>query len=326
MKSLFKPKTNNISSDITTGNKGASSSTATTATETDLSLLYPTTSSSSSASVIVHPNPNTNTASTLQSQHCYIRHGQLKRSSSSSGNSTSDNKQTRPKVPTRTSSFLTRLKSTAKKIRSNDSSTTAATGVSTSSSWCKSSSSQKTLQVEPTEGSSNELQVPPQQPQEPDRPTLLGATEATFDLDETSSTVSSTPSSILSNIRTSSDAFISSAKTPQNTHNSNYTTDGTYSFGADYDDEDDDDVEEMESIVSFDSMIGSNEIELEDEDITSMTPMNYNYMYENEEQVDESSSQYGYALDYGVQEQDYFLNERELERRELRLELLKNFS
>merc|ERR1711939_583463 len=79
----------------------------------------------------------TGNSSTLLSQHCFIKNGQLQRSGSSK---TTNDKQSRPRVPTRTSSFLTKLKSTAKRIRSNDSATTTAT---TSSSWCKTSKTTK---------------------------------------------------------------------------------------------------------------------------------------------------------------------------------------
>lgn len=329
MKSLFKPKSNNSSSVATsTGiakgsgfastSTSASTPTTTITTTADFTSLYPTISSTSSTSVIVHSNKshassnnkaNAN-SSTLLSQHCYIKNGQLQRSSSSSSSSGKTGKQSRPKFPTRTSSFLTRLKSTAKRIRSNDSATTS------TSSWCKANKSLSASK--PIEQNLYESQQKQPVRTASTEPTV--ATEATFDIDETSSTVSSAPSSILSNIaQTSYDAFTTSNKTQDQAHN--YSIDaGVY---ADYDDNDD-----MESIISFDSMLGSNEIELEDEDITYITPLNYNYMYDNNN--NEESDQFDYKFDYSNGEQDNeedsFVNDRELERRELRLELLKNFS
>ncbi|CCG25018.1 hypothetical protein CORT_0G03420 [Candida orthopsilosis Co 90-125] len=330
MKSLFKPKTNNSSSvtastsiakgsGFTSTSTPTSTPTTTITTTDDFTSLYPTISSTSSTSVIVHSNKshassnnkaNANSSTSL-SQHCYIKNGQLQRSSSGSSSSGKTGKQSRPKFPTRTSSFLTRLKSTAKRIRSNDSATT-----STSSSWCKTN---KTLSAsKPTEQSLYESQQ--KQPVGTTSTEPTAAIEATFDIDEASSTVSSAPSSILSNIaQTSYDAFTTSNKTQDQAHN--YSIDiGVY---ADYDDND-----EMESIISFDSMLGSNEIELEDEDITYITPLNYNYMYDNNN--NEEGDQFDYKFDYtnGEQdnEEDSFVNDRELERRELRLELLKNFS
>ncbi|KAI5959117.1 hypothetical protein CANMA_004135 [Candida margitis] len=171
------------------------------------------------------------------------------------------------------------------RIKSNDSTTTAATTFT--SSWSK-SSIQKII---PADQSLNELQQ--QRQQQYNRATTteqIGSIEATFDLDETSSTVSSTPSPILSNIpQTSYDAFITSAKTR---HTHNYTID--------------------------------------EEDVTYITSLNYNYMYEKDAEA-EDSGKFGYTFDYvcgqqGDEEADSFVNERESETGERQLELLRNLS